>query len=176
MSQRKLAQTSKPAHIASMQQMMRMIILGGGLWLANLASAQYSSAQLTVLPYVQANGVIDMSLAANWTFRTPGFGSSRAGINTQFQAYNGMPMNIGGYSTYTRSFNNQSVPFFGRVPFVGGLFRNRAQFQRTAFGNFTVRAATVDPAGNPTVRPGSYYRLPAPKMYGLISPTPLKQR
>ena len=176
MSQRKLAQTGKPAHIESMQRMLRMMILGGGLWLANVASAQYSSAQLTVLPYVQANGVIDMSLAANWTFRTPGFGSSRAGINTQFQAYNGVPMNIGGYSTYTRTFNNQSVPFLGRVPFVGGLFRNRAQFQRRAMGDFSVRATTVDPAGNPTVRPDEMYRLPIPKMYGLIPPTPLQQR
>ncbi len=176
MSQRKLAQTGKPAHIESMQRILRMMILGGGLWLANVASAQYSSAQLTVRPYVQANGVIDMSLAANWTFRAPGFGSSRAGINTQFQAYNGVPMNIGGYSTYTRTFNNQSVPFCGRVPFVGGLFRNRAQFQRRAMGDFSVRATTVDPAGNPTVRPGAMYRLPIPKMYGLIPPTPIQQR
>jgi hypothetical protein len=175
MFQRKLAQSDKPAHIASMQRMMRMMLLGGGLWLANFAGAQSLSAQLTVLPFVQANGVIDMSLAANWTFRTPGFGSSRAGINTQFQAYNGVPMNIGGYSTYTRAFNNQSVPFLGRTPFVGGLFRNRAQFQRRAMGNFTVRATTVDPAGNPTFRPGAQYRLPIPKMYGLIPPTQLKK-
>ena len=159
-----------------MQRMMRLMILGGGLWLANLAGAQSSRAQLTVLPFVQANGVIDMSLNANWTFQTPGFGSSRAGINTQFQAYNGVPMNIGGYSTYTRAFNNQSVPFFGRAPFIGGLFRNRAQVQRRAMGNFSVRATTVDPAGNPTQRPGSFYRILIPKMYGLIPPTPSKQR
>jgi len=159
-----------------MQRMMRIMILGSGLWLANLGGAQSSSTQLTVLPYVQANGLIDMSLNANWTFQTPGFGSTRAGINTGFQAFNGVPMNIGGYSTYTRSFNNQSVPFFGRAPFVGELFRNRAQFQRRALGNFTVRATTVDPAGNPTVRPGTMYRLSIPKMYGLIPPTPLQKR
>jgi len=115
-----------------------------------------------------------MSLNANWMNQFYGYGPSRASINTQFQTYNGVPLNIGGYTTYTRAFNNQSVPFLSRAPFVGGLFRNRAQFQRRSLGNFTVRATTVDPAGNPTFRPELYNRIPAPKMYGLIPPTPPK--
>ena len=159
-----------------MHRILRLLICSGGLLLANFASAQFSSTQLTVLPFVQSNGVIDMSLNANWMNQFYGYGPSRASINTQFQTYNGVPLNIGGYTTYTRAFNNQSVPFLGRAPFVGGLFRNRAQFQRRSLGNFTVRATTVDPAGNPTLRPGSYYRLRAPKMYGLIPPAPPKQR
>ena len=154
-----------------MHKMLRLLFCGGGLLLANLASAQSSSTQLTVLPFVQSNGVIEMSLNANWMNQLYGYGPSRASINTQFQTYNGVPLNIGGYNTYTRAFNNQRVPFLGRAPFVGGLFRNRAQFQRRSMGNFTVRATTVDPAGNPTRRPELYNRIPAPKMYGLIPPT-----
>jgi len=153
-----------------MQQRLRSLFCGCGLLLANFASAQSSSTQLTVLPFVQSNGVIEMSLNANWMNQLYGYGPSRASIKTQFQTYNGVPLNIGGYNTYTRAFNNQSVPFLGRAPFVGGLFRNRAQFQRRSMGNFTVRATTVDPAGNPTIRPELYNRIPAPKMYGLIAP------
>ena len=154
-----------------MHKMLRLLCCGGCLLLANFASSQASSTQLTVLPFVQSNGVIEMSLKANWMNQFYGYGASRASINTQFQTYNGVPLNIGGYNTYTRAFNNQSVPFLGRAPFVGGLFRNRAQFQRRSLGNFTVRATTVDPAGNPTRRPELYNRIPAPKMYGLIPPT-----
>ena len=154
-----------------MHKMLRLLFCGVGLLLVNFASAQSSSTQLTVLPFVQSNGVIEMSLNANWMNQFYGYGPSRASINTQFQTYNGVPLNIGGYNTYTRAFNNQSVPFLGRAPFVGGLFRNRAQFQRRSMGNFTVRATTVDPAGNPTRRPELYNRIPAPKMYGLIPPT-----
>ena len=172
MSPRKLAQTACPAHIIGMQRLGRFLLAAGAVLLAPLASAQYSSTQMTVLPFVQPGGRIDLGLNANWTFQTPGFGSSRAGINTQFQTYSGVPMNVGGYSTYTRSFNNQSVPFLGRAPFVGGLFRNRSQFQRRAMGSFTVRATPVDPAGNPTFRPGYHYRAPIPPMYGLIPAAP----
>ena len=154
-----------------MHRVLRLLICSGGLLLANFASAQFSSTQLTVLPFVQSNGVIDMSLNANWMNQLYGYGPSRASINTQFQTYNGVPLNIGGYTTYTRAFNNQSVPFLDRAPFVGGLFRNRAQFPRRSMGNFTVRATTVDPAGIPTFRPELYNRIPAPKMYGLIPPT-----
>ena len=154
-----------------MHRILRLLIFSGCLLLVNSTSAQFSSTQLTVLPFVQSNGVIDMSLNANWMNQLYGYGPSRASINTQFQTYNGVPLNIGGYTTYTRAFNNQSVPFLDRAPFVGGLFRNRAQFQRRSLGNFTVRATTVDPAGNPTLRPELYNRIPAPKMYGLIPPT-----
>ena len=154
-----------------MHRILRLLIFSGCLLLVNSTSAQFSSTQLTVLPFVQSNGVIDMSLNANWMNQFYGYGPSRASINTQFQTYNGVPLNIGGYTTYTRAFNTQSVPFLGRAPFVGRLFRNRAQFQRRSLGNFTVRATTVDPAGNPTLRPELYNRIPAPKMYGLIPPT-----
>ena len=153
-----------------MHRILRLLVCGGGLLLANFASAQFSSTQLTVLPFVQSNGVIDMSLNANWMNQFYGYGPTRSSINTQFQTYNGVPLNIGGYNTYTRAFNNQSVPFLGRAPFVGGLFRNRTQFQRRSLGNFTIRATTVDLAGNPTFRPELYNRIPAPKMYGLIPP------
>ncbi len=157
-----------------MHRMLRLLIGSSGLLYANFATAQFSSTQLTVLPFVQSNGVIEMSLNGNWVNQLYGYGPSRASINTQFQSYNGVPLSIGGYNTYTRTFNNQSVPFFGRAPFVGGLFRNRTQFQHRSLGNFIVRTTTVDPAGNPTFRPELYNRIPAPKMYGFIRPTSLK--
>ena len=158
-----------------MRRLGQWLLVAGAVWWAPLAKAQYSSTQMTVLPYVQPSGLIDLGLNASWTFQTPSYGASRAGINTQFQTYSGVPMNVGGYSTYVRSFNNQSVPFLGRAPFIGGIFRNRSQFQHRSMGNFTVRATPVDPAGNPMYRTGYPYRLPAPRMIGIVPAAPPKR-
>ena len=174
MTVRKLAQMPARAHIVQMKR-LRILLLSTGALLAVSGFAQFipqSGAQLTVLPFVQPNGVVDLNLSANWFNRTPGFGFSRAGINTQYQQLaNGQPMSIGGYATQLHTFNHQQVPFLGRVPFVGGLFRNRTQFQSVRTGNFSTRLSLVDPAGRPA-RP-TYNRLPSPRPYGFVrSPQP----
>lgn len=170
MTARKLAQMPLRAHIVHVKGLGKFLC-GAGALLAASVSAQFapqSGAQLTVLPFVQPNGVVDLSLSANWFNRTPGFGFSRAGINTQYQQLaNGQPMSIGGYATQVRTFNRQQVPFLGQTPFIGGLFRNRTQFQSTRTGNFSTRITLVDPAGRP-IR--STYRLPAPRPYGFVRP------
>ncbi|MBF06891.1 MAG: hypothetical protein CL741_06445 [Chloroflexi bacterium] len=168
---RKLAQMPVRAHIVQVKR-LRIILLSTGALLAASGSAQVapqSGAQLTVLPFVQPNGVVDLSLSANWFNRTPGFGFSSAGINTQYQQLaNGQPMNISGYATQLRTFNHQQIPFLGRAPFVGGLFRNRTHFQSVRTGNFSTRLTLVDPAGRP-VRP-TYGRRTAPRPYGFVRP------
>ena len=138
------------------------------------AAAQYSSVNLTALPYVQPNGTIHAGLNANWQFAQPGYGASNVAINTQFLAANGVPMTVAGYARQMRTFNHQNVPFLGRTPFVGGLFRNRAQFNQTSYGYFAPRITVtrVDPAGNP-VQPHAHLfqgRVPAPPMAGFIRP------
>ena len=171
MTPRKLAQMPVRAHIVRVKR-LRIFLLSTGALLAASGSAQValqSGAQLTVLPFVQPNGVVDLSLSANWFNRTPGFGFSSAGINTQYQQLaNGQPMNIGGYATQLRTFNHQQVPFLGRAPFVGGLFRNRTHFQSVRTENFSTRLTLVDPAGR-SVRP-IYGRRPAPRPYGFVRP------
>jgi Flp pilus assembly secretin CpaC len=157
-----------------MNGMTRTLILGFGLLGAGHAAAQFSSANLTVLPYVQPNGTIHLGLNANWQFTQPGYGPSRATINTQYLAANGMPITVGSYARQLRTFNNQNVPYLGRAPFVGGLFRNRAQFNQMSYGYFApqVTITRVDPAGNP-VQPHAplfYGRVPAPRMMGFIQP------
>ncbi len=141
---------------------------------AGQATAQYSSANLTVLPYVQPGGTIHLGLNANWQFALPNYGTSAMGINTQYQAANGVPMTVGGYSRQLRTFHHQNVPYFGRAPFVGGLFRNRAQFNQMQFGYMTPRVTVtrVDPAGNPVQPHAPYFygRVPAPRMMGFVRP------
>jgi hypothetical protein len=157
-----------------MNDTTRTLILALGLLGAGHATAQYSSANLTVLPYVQPNGTIHLGLNANWQFAQPGYGPSRVAINTQYLAANGMPMTVGSYSTQLRTFNYQNVPYLGRAPFVGGLFRNRAQFSQMSYGYMApqVTITRVDPAGNPEQphSPLFYGRVPAPRMTGFIQP------
>lgn len=96
--------------------------------------------------------------------------NSAGRINKQFQTWNGVPLVVGSTSSSTRQFQRQSVPFVGRTPFVGGLFRNQWQATQTRHSDFTFRATLVDPAGNPLHAPGTqpFERLPAPPMVGFV--------
>lgn len=157
-----------------MNGMTRALVLGLVSIGAGHVAAQFSSVNLNVLPYVQPNGTIHAGLNANWQFAQPGFGASRVGLNTQYLAANGMPVTVGSYARQLRTFNHQNVPYFGRAPFVGGLFRNRAQFNQMNYGYLApqITITRVDPAGNP-VQPHAplfYGRVPAPRMMGFIRP------
>ena len=68
MTVRKLAQMPAQAHIVQMKR-LRILLLSTGALLAVSGFAQFvpqSGAQLTVLPFVQPNGVVDLNLSANW--------------------------------------------------------------------------------------------------------------
>ena len=148
---------------------MRKLLVIAGLMATNHAAFAQQSVQLTALPFVQPNGLINLSLAGRWQT-----GPQIGALNTQFMAYPGTSMNVGGYSRQLRTFSNHNVPFFSRAPFVGGLFRNRAQWQNLSNSRFNVTLTPVDPAGNLTYR---YYtpRIQSPRMYGFIAPSPLAQ-
>jgi len=145
--------------------------------LALLAWAPLSPAQqlsLTAVPYVHPNlHTIDMSVGANWSWNIPD-PMPRAGnmnLRTQFQSWNGVPMNVAGYSRSYRSFGRQRVPFLGRAPFVGRMFQNNWQTRSFQHSNFSFRTTLVDPAGNPVFRQGTqpFYRVPGiPRMHGLV--------
>ena len=160
--------------ITPMKGMVRTLIFGLGLLGAGHAAAQFSSVNLTALPYVQPNGPIHLGLNANWQFTQPGYGPSRVAVNTQYLAANGIPITVGSYTRQLRTFNNQNVPYLGRAPFVGELFRNRSQFNQMSYGYISpqVTINRVDPAGNP-VQPHAplfYGRVPAPRMMGFVRP------
>ena len=160
--------------ITPMKGMVRTLIFGLGLLGAGHAAAQFSSVNLTALPYAQPNGPIHLGLNANWQFTQPGYGPSRVAVNTQYLAANGIPITVGSYTRQLRTFKNQNVPYLGRAPFVGGLFRNRSQFNQMSYGYMTpqVTITRVDPAGNP-VQPHAplfYGRVPAPRMMGFVRP------
>jgi len=150
-----------------MKGMRKLLVIAGLMAISHVAFAQ-QSVQLTALPFVQPNGLINLSLAGRWQT-----GPQIGALNTQFMAYPGTSMNVGGYSHQLRTFSNHNVPFFSRAPFVGGLFRNRAQWQNLSNSRFNVTLTPVDPAGNPTYRYTP--RIQSPGLYGFIAPSPLAQ-
>ena len=147
---------------------MRKLLVVAGLIAASHAAVAQQSVQLTALPFVQPNGLINLSLAGRWQ-TDPQVGA----LNTQFMAYPGTSMNVGGHSHQLRTFSNHNVPFFSRAPFVGGLFRNRSQWQNLSSSRFNVTLNPVNPAGAPTYR--YMPRIQAPKLHGFIAPSPLAQ-
>jgi len=150
-----------------MKGMRKLLVIAGLMATSHAAFAQ-QSVQLTALPFVQPNGLINLSLAGRWQT-----GPQVGALNTQFMAYPGTSMNVGGYSRQLRTFSNHNVPFFSRAPFEGGLFRNRAQWQNLSNSRFNVTLTPVDPAGNPTYRYTP--RIQSPGLYGFIAPSPLAQ-
>ena len=145
---------------------MWKLLMVAGLMAGSHAALTQQSVQLAALPFVQPNGLVNLSLNGRWQT-----GPQIGALNTQFMAYPGTTLNVGGYSHQLRTFNNQNVPFFSRAPFIGGLFRNRSQMQNLSNSRFNVTLTPVDPAGNPTYR--HTQRIQAPLMYGFIGPTPL---
>ena len=150
-----------------MKGMRKLLVVAGLMAMSQAAFAQ-QSVQITALPFVQPNGLINLSLAGRWQ-TGPQIGT----INTQFMVYPSASMNVSGYSHQLRTFSNHNVPFFSRAPFVGGLFRNRAQWQNLSNSRFNVTLTPVDPAGNPTCRYTP--RIQSPGLYGFIAPSPLAQ-
>ena len=147
---------------------MRKLLMVASIMASSHAAIAQQSVQLTALPFVQPNGLVNLSLNGRWQT-----GPQIGALNTQFMAYPGTSMNVGGYSHQLRTFSNHNVPFFSRAPFVGGLFRSRSQMQNLSNSRFNVAVTPVDPAGNPTYRYTP--RVQSPLMYGFIAPTPLAQ-
>jgi len=144
------------------------LLVIAALMAAKHGAVAQQSVQLSALPFVQPNGLINLSLAGRWQT-----GPQVGALNTQFMAYPGTAMNVGGYSHQLRTFSNHNVPFFSRAPFVGGLFRNRSQWQNLSSSRFNVTLNPVNPAGAPTYR--YMPRIQAPKLHGFIAPSPLAQ-
>ncbi len=120
------------------------------------------SVQFTVLPFVQANGLVEVGFAGRWQNGPMSFSA----LNTQFQAYPGVPMTMGSHASSLRTFRQQTVPYLGRAPFVGGLFRNRSEWRQHSWNQYHVTVTPIDPAGNPI----RYQRATAPPMIGFITP------
>ena len=125
-------------------------------------SAQ-QSVHFTVLPFVQANGLVDVNFAGRWQNGPASFSA----LNTQFQAYPGVPIQVGSHAHSLSTFSRQNVPYFSRAPFIGGLFRNRTDWRQQSLNQFNFTITPVDPAGNPMLyaRP----RPASPPMIGFIN-------
>ena len=134
------------------------------LWLLAPGLSAQQSVQFTVLPFVQASGLVDVNFAGRWQNGPASFSA----LNTQFQAYPGVPMQVGSHAHSLRTFSRQNVPYFSRTPFIGGLFRNRADWRHQSLSRFNVTVTPVDPAGNPMFDARS--RPAAPPMIGFINP------
>jgi len=119
--------------------------------------------QFTVLPFVQANGLVDVNFTGRWQNGPASFSA----LNNQFQAASGVPMQISSHAHSLRTFSQQNVPYFSRAPFNGGLFRNRTDWWQQTLNQFNFTITPVNPAGNPM--PYSRSRPPSPPMIGFIN-------
>ena len=133
------------------------------LWLLAPGLSAQQSIQFTVRPFVQANGLVDVSIGGRWQHGPTSFSA----LNTQFQAYPGVPMQVGSHAHSLSTFSRQNVPYFNRAPFIGGLFRNRTDWRQQSLNQFNFMITPVDPAGNPMLyaRP----RPASPPMIGFIN-------
>ena len=125
------------------------------LWLLAPGLSAQQSVQFTVLPFVQANGLVNVNFAGRWQNGPASFSA----LNTQFQAYPGVPIQVGSHA--------HSLSTFSRAPFIGGLFRNRTDWRKQSLNQFNFTITPVDPAGNPMLdaRP----RPASPPMIGFIN-------
>tara|TARA_Y100000588_G_scaffold93042_1_gene100627 strand:+ start:48920 stop:49390 length:471 start_codon:yes stop_codon:yes gene_type:complete len=133
--------------------------------------------QFSAVPYVHPNlHTIDMTVGANWSWVAPSrmmLPSRRGnlGVRSQFQTWNGVPLNVASYTRSYNAFGGQRVPYLSTVPLFGGLFRNQWRTRQWDHANFSVRSTLVDPAGNPVFRQETqpFYRVPGiPAMHGLV--------
>ena len=145
---------------------MRKLLMIAGLMAGNHAGLAQQSAQLKAVPFAQSNGLVNLTLNGRWQT-----GPQTGTLNTQFMAYPGTSLNVGGYSHQLHTFNNQNVSFLGRAPFIGGLFRNHFKMQSLFGSRLNVTLIPVNPAGNSTHL--KTQGIKTPLMYGFIAPTPL---
>ena len=106
------------------------------LWLITPDLGAQQSVQFTVLPFVHANGLVDVNFAGRWQNGPASFSA----LNTQFQTYPGVPIQVGSHAHSLSTFSRQNVPYFSRAPFIGGLFRNRTDWRQQSFNQFTSRS------------------------------------
>ena len=147
---------------------MSKLLIIAGLMAGSHAGLAQQSVQLNAVPFAQPNGLVNLTLNGPWQT-----GPQTGTLNRQFMAYPVTSLNVGGYSHQLHTFNNQNVPFLGRAPFIGGLFRNHSQRQSLFSIRRNVTLTPVNPAGNPT--PRNTQGIKTPLMYGFIAPTPLAQ-
>ena len=76
------------------------------------------SVQFTVLPFVQANGLVDLNFAGRWQNGPASFSA----LNTQFQAYPGVPMQISSHAHSLRTFSRQMCRTSAAHRLLGACF------------------------------------------------------
>ena len=133
------------------------------LWLLAPDLSAQQSVQFTAPPFVQANGLVDVNFTGRWQNSPASFSA----LNTQFQAYPGVPMQVGSHAHSLSTFSRQNVPYFSRAPFIGGLFRNRIDWRQQSLNQFNFTITPVDPAGNPMLY--AHPRPASPPMIGFIN-------
>ena len=133
------------------------------VWLFAPDLSAQQSVQFTALPFVQANGLVDVNFAGRWQNGPASFSA----LNTQFQAYPGVPIQVGSHAHSLSTFSRQNVPYFSRAPLIGGLSRNRTDWRQQSLNQFNFTITPVDPAGNPM--PCARPRPASPPMIGFIN-------
>ena len=168
----------------------------GGGTLTPTVSQQQMGPQLTVLPYVNADGyTIEMSLAPSiteflgyeeTTFEASVFAAGgnvvrqqvplprirTRNLNVQCVVWDQTVLALGGLISETAQTTKDKVPYLGDLPFIGRLWRGEGRSSKKKNMVIYVKPTIIDPAGNPKNRPGQlpFARTTAPDAVTFINP------
>lgn len=105
--------------------------VGGSTNVLQDVTYRKTGVQLEIQPLVQANGLVDIQLSQQLSEARPTAGTSLAGsptilnrqISTSLTLKDGGSLLMGGLISGNRSAGETGVPFLGRLPVLGRLFR-----------------------------------------------------
>ena len=106
--------------------------IGGSTNVLQQVSYRKTGIQLEITPVVQANGLVDLETGLQLSEARPADSASLDGsptilnraVTTNLALRDGGSVLIGGLISSSRSLGQQGVPFLGRVPVLGRLFRS----------------------------------------------------
>ncbi len=168
----------------------------GGGTVTPTVTQQQMGPQLTVLPYVNADGyTIEMSLAPSITeflgyeentFEASVFAAGgnvvrqqiplprirTRNLNVQCVVWDQTVLALGGLIAETVQTTKDKVPFLGDAPFIGRMFRGEGRSSKKKNMVIYVKPTIIDPAGNPKNRPGQlpFARTPTQPGVSFVNP------
>ena len=99
---------------------------------ASTVSFKKANLSLKVKPQITPDGKVTMTIDINKDTPNASLNTGGAGVaidtkhvKTEVLVENGGTIVIGGIFTQTTSTNTQKIPFFGDLPYIGWLFKNR---------------------------------------------------
>ena len=93
-----------------------------GSALINTVTNVQTGITLSIMPRVNASGIVTMEVNQEVSVPLPGNSIDRRNIQTQVTVADGDTVALGGVMQETNIYSRDRVPFLGKIPFLGGVF------------------------------------------------------